>query len=44
MQTFDIYCAGQFISTQNPLEVTNPFNNQAFAQTYLAGETELEQA
>ncbi len=41
---FEIYCAGHFITTGNQLTVTNPYNGSSVGSTYLAGDTELEQA
>jgi len=43
-QKFDIYCAGKFISTGNPLDVLNPFDGSLVAKTCLAGNEELELA
>ncbi len=44
MEQFQIYCGGKFVSTKTILEVKNPFDGQVFAQTFLAGESEYEQA
>jgi glyceraldehyde-3-phosphate dehydrogenase (NADP+) len=41
---FEIYCAGNFITTNVQHLVINPFDGSLVAQTYLAGETELELA
>lgn len=41
-QTFEIYCAGKFISTPVKHLVINPFDNRLVAQTFLSGESELE--
>ncbi len=44
MDRYDIYIGGSFQKTDKILKVTNPYNNEAFAETYLGGETELEAA
>jgi glyceraldehyde-3-phosphate dehydrogenase (NADP+) len=44
MEEFKIYYAGQFHTNNTKLEVTNPYTNEVFAQTYLAGKEELEKA
>ena len=44
MKEYKIYCAGKFITTENPLDVENPFSQKAFAQTYLASKENLEKA
>jgi len=44
MKNYQIYIGGDFIKTKNVLEVKNPYNNETFAQTYLAGKPELESA
>jgi glyceraldehyde-3-phosphate dehydrogenase (NADP+) len=44
METFLIYCGGQFIQTANELEVNNPHTGENFAKTFLAGAEELEAA
>ena len=44
METYKIYCGGEFIETAKKLEVINPFTQTAFAETYLATEAELEKA
>lgn len=36
MENYKIYLAGEFITTDNKLEVTNPYTNEVFAETYLA--------
>ena len=43
-QTFEIYCAGKFISTSAKLPVTNPYDGSEVATTFLAGDDELDQA
>ena len=37
MEDYKIYLAGEFITTKEKLEVKNPYNNEVFAKTYLAG-------
>ena len=44
MDRYDVYIGGSFQKTNKILKVTNPYNNEAFAETYLGGETELEAA
>jgi len=44
MNTYDIYVGGSFQKTGEILQVVNPYTGQAFAETYLAGENELEAA
>ncbi len=44
MTNYKIYQAGDFISTDSRLEVVNPYTEDAFAKTYLAGSEELEGA
>ncbi len=44
MKHFNIYCAGEFIETEEPLAVINPFTQAQIAQTYLANRTHLEAA
>jgi len=44
METFPIYCGGDFISTARELPVVNPYDEKAFASTWLAGAGELEVA
>ena len=41
MESFKIYAGGEFKETPLSLLVENPFDNKAFAQTWLAGEEEL---
>jgi len=43
-QSFEIYLAGKFTTTDKTLEVNNPYDGSLVAATYLAGESELEQA
>lgn len=44
MKEYKIYFAGEFHTTDAVLEVKNPFNNEVFAKTYVAGKKELEKA
>ncbi len=44
MTTKKIYFAGEFHSTDTVLEVKNPYTNEIFAQTYIAGTNELNLA
>lgn len=39
-----IYVAGNFIATNEPLPVINPFNNRVFGSAFLAGNKEMEVA
>ena len=43
-QIFEIYCAGKFITTSAKHRVTNPYDRSEVATTFLAGDTEFEQA
>jgi glyceraldehyde-3-phosphate dehydrogenase (NADP+) len=44
MTEYPIYLAGQFQTTATPLTVVSPYSAARVYQTYLAGETEFEQA
>jgi len=44
LQSFEIYCAGKFITTSVKLIVINPYNGSEVAATFLAGDLELDQA
>jgi len=44
MKKYEIYVGGEFIKTNNLINVVNSFDNSIVAQTYLAGSTELETA
>lgn len=44
MQQYEIFCSGDFITTEDSLSVVNPYTGQEFAQTWLAGEKEFEKA
>ena len=43
-QTFEIYCAGKFITTSTKHPVINPYDGSEVAITFLAGDAELDQA
>jgi acyl-CoA reductase-like NAD-dependent aldehyde dehydrogenase len=43
-QTFEIYCAGEFVNTSRLLAVTNPYDRNLVANTCLAGDVEFEEA
>jgi acyl-CoA reductase-like NAD-dependent aldehyde dehydrogenase len=43
-QTYTIYCAGKFITSNHVLEVNSPFNQTLVATTYLADKAILEEA
>jgi len=42
IKKYKIYSAGKFVETNEKLQVNNPYSGEIFAETYLAGETELE--
>lgn len=44
MENYSIYVGGEFITTNNLLEVRNPYDNKIVATTFLAGKDELEKA
>ena len=44
MQNYDIYVGGSFMRTDAMVKVQNPYNKEFFAQTFLAGNKELEKA
>ena len=44
MNTYKIYVAGEFCTTDTKLEVINPYNNKLVVTTFLAGKNELEKA
>ncbi len=44
MEEYRIYLAGRFRTTEQPLEVSNPYDGKVFARTWLAGAAELEEA
>lgn len=41
---YKIYCAGDFVSTTKNHRIVNPYKSDEIAETFLAGETELEKA
>ncbi len=42
MEKINIYSAGEFLETSDILNITNPFNGEIFAETYLSDEKILE--
>ena len=44
MNKYQIYVAGNFVTTHSKLQVTNPYSGDIVAQTYLAGLDEFETA
>ncbi len=38
LNTYNIYCGGEFVQSENTLEVKNPFDNSIVASTFLADE------
>lgn len=44
MENYKIYSAGEFLTTNNKLEVRNSYNNEVIASTFLAGKEELEKS
>lgn len=42
MESYPIYAGGRFVKTSRELVVSNPYNGQAFARTWLAGTHEFE--
>jgi len=44
MDSFPIFCGGEFITTDRELPVVNPYSETVFGRTWLAGEKELELA
>ncbi len=44
LQSFEIYCAGKFITTSVKLIVTNPYDGSEVAATFLAGDNDLDLA
>lgn len=44
MNTYKIYCGGEFIETPNAINVINKFSDEVVAKTYLADKAELEYA
>jgi glyceraldehyde-3-phosphate dehydrogenase (NADP+) len=44
MKEYKLYLAGKFVRTQSRIEIQNPYQDEAFAFSYLAGKDELEKA
>ncbi len=44
MEDYKLFCAGDFLTSSKPLNVTNKFSGQVFATTYQADERLLNQA
>jgi len=44
MKEYKLYLAGKFVGTKEKIEVKNPYQQQAFAYTFLAGKEDLEEA
>jgi len=44
MNEYQIYVGGKFLKTDTPLLVSNPYNKEVFAQTWLAGSAEVNAA
>ncbi len=44
MNEYKIYLGGEFISTSQKLNITNPHSGEVFAHTYLAAEKEIDEA
>jgi len=44
MKKYSIYVGGAFLETENVLDVKNPYTDDVFAQTFLAGTKEYEEA
>ncbi|MDD5570673.1 MAG: aldehyde dehydrogenase family protein [Bacteroidales bacterium] len=44
LKKYEIYVGGTFKKTTGILNVVNPYTNKIFAQTYIAGKKELEEA
>jgi acyl-CoA reductase-like NAD-dependent aldehyde dehydrogenase len=42
MKTYPIYAGGRFVPTNEKLSIYSSFNNRIVAETYIAGEKELE--
>jgi acyl-CoA reductase-like NAD-dependent aldehyde dehydrogenase len=43
-QLFEIYCGGEFIQTSRKLAISNPYDRSQVAGTFLAGDSEFENA
>ncbi len=44
MKNYKIYIAGDFCSTNNVLEIKNPYDNKVFAKTFIADKNDLDKA
>lgn len=44
MKNYEIYCGGKFTTSNQKLEIKNPYTNQVFAITYLASTEQLNNA
>jgi acyl-CoA reductase-like NAD-dependent aldehyde dehydrogenase len=44
MEKYKFYLAGEFQSSENELEIINPYTGKAFASTWLAGKPEIDKA
>lgn len=42
MESYKIYCGGEFITTSEKLDVQNPYTNELYANTFIANESTLE--
>ncbi len=42
IKEYKIFSGGDFIKTNNSIDVSNPYDNKVFAKTYLAGKPELD--
>jgi len=42
MKTYKIYLAGEFVETEEELIVSNPFDNNQIAKTFIAGKKEID--
>jgi len=44
MKNYEIYCAGKFITSNQKIEIKNPFTNKVFATIFLASTEQLNDA
>ncbi len=44
MEIYPIYVGGDFRKTSRPHRISNPFNHEVVAETYMAGDEELDEA
>ena len=44
MKEYKLYLAGKFVDTKEKIEIKNPYQQEAFAYTFLAGKEDLEEA